>query len=169
MYHSPFFDFLFEQNQRTAWRALVGSGVPDLHMRDIEILLRAVALHELGDAYRPSMTSFLNRYSKQAKAYGEAELDELRSLLDWFFKAARDLTNAVFRTRSGFSVLLFESVFNGAVHSRSGPLDTRAIDPASVLALRDDQAYRDHTEVKTNDTVNVNGRLARGRALVHLV
>ena len=166
MYHSDFFDFLFQQNTRPEWRRLLATDTPDLHMRDIEVLLRALAMHDQGDTYRPSMTAFLNRYCKQAKSFTKEQINQLAALMDRFFGAASELDNADFRTRSGFSLLLFESVFAGAVAQMKETDPGETINPISIQALRDDEDYRSFTERKTNDTVNVKGRLGRGRALV---
>jgi len=39
LYHSDFYDMLYRINLDTRWRRLVGSPEPDLHMKDVEILL----------------------------------------------------------------------------------------------------------------------------------
>lgn len=168
MYHSPFVDLLFELNMRPEWRRMLDSGVADLHMRDIELLLRAAAMHYDGDAYRPSMSAFLNKFSKNRKAAGQRAADEGRALFDRFFTSTDLLDHDTFRTRSGFSVLAFESVFYAALRKDAGRLGALKIDPASVQRLREDPVYRSHAEAKTGDTVNVKGRLARGMALVEL-
>ena len=40
LYHSEFYDMLNEVNRTTAWRKLTGQSAPDLHMKDLEIILR---------------------------------------------------------------------------------------------------------------------------------
>lgn len=166
IYHSDLFDLLFEQNMREEWRALVNSETPDIHMRDVEILLRAIAMYYDGDSYRPSMTSFLNKFCKRAKETGRPSAEEVEELFDQFFDAASLLSGELFRTKSGFSVMAFESVFRAALKQRISP--GQKIDPQSVAALRADPEYREWTEVRTNDTSNVLGRLQRGEQLVRV-
>jgi len=58
MYHSSFYDMLYRENSRPAWRHLLGNQEPDLHMKDIEILLRGFAMLVDGHIYAPSMVRF---------------------------------------------------------------------------------------------------------------
>lgn len=44
MYHSKFYEMLYHANMNQVWRGFIGSTEPDLHMKDIEILLRAFAM-----------------------------------------------------------------------------------------------------------------------------
>jgi Protein of unknown function DUF262 len=112
LYHSAFYDMLFRLNMDTRWRQLVGQAEPDLHMRDIEVLLRGVAMWQQGDSYAPSMVRFLNRYSKRAQNFTEAQVSEVEGMLEWFLSIVRDVPRAAFLTPQGrFSLPLFESVF----------------------------------------------------------
>lgn len=169
MYHSAFYDLLFEQNSRTEWRRLLGSENPDIHMRDVEILLRALAMYAKGDDYRPSMAGFLNRFSKDMKSAGEPDVQRMRDVLETFFSISRNLDPTLFRTRSGFSVLTFESVFGAAVNLAISMLAHKEISAESVSRLRADPEYKEFTEAKTGNARNVKGRLARARAIVELV
>jgi hypothetical protein len=117
-----------------------------------------------GDDYRPSMTSFLNKFCKKMREGNGPELSSVQEILDRFFAASTGLNESLFRTRSGFSVLAFETVFRAA--SLSGLDAGLKIDAASVSRLREDDQYRGFTEAKTNDTANVKGRLARGLAII---
>ncbi len=115
LYHSRFYDMLFRTNMDTRWRALVGPREPDLHMRDIEVLLRAVAMWRFGNSYAPSMVKFLNRFSKEAQAYDQDEIEAVHQTLEWFMDATSSLPRSVFLSRqSKFMVTLFEAVFASA-------------------------------------------------------
>ncbi len=67
MYHSPFYDILYRENSNATWRRLLGNAEPDLHMKDVEILLRGFAMLIDGHNYTPSMVKFLNQFSKKCK------------------------------------------------------------------------------------------------------
>lgn len=67
MYHSKFYDMLNEINAEQEWRTLLQSSESDLHMKDIEILLRGFAMLMNGDEYSPSMVKFLNQFSKKCE------------------------------------------------------------------------------------------------------
>ena len=53
MYHSPFYDMLYRVNTTPQWRRLLRTPEPDLHMKDIEILMRGFAMLIDGPNYTP--------------------------------------------------------------------------------------------------------------------
>lgn len=63
LFHSDFYKMLYKLNQNEHWRKITPTVVPDLHMKDIEILLRSFAILKERDNYKPSMTKFLNKFS----------------------------------------------------------------------------------------------------------
>ena len=69
MYHSPFYTMLYDMNTEGTWRSLLGSTEPDLHLKDIEVLLRGFAMLVDEPTYAPSMLRFLNRFSKKCKTH----------------------------------------------------------------------------------------------------
>lgn len=44
LYHSPFYDMLYRININQLWRTQTPKNIPDLNMKDIEILLRGFAM-----------------------------------------------------------------------------------------------------------------------------
>jgi hypothetical protein len=136
-------------------------------MTDIQILLRALAMYENGQKYKPSMASFLNLYSKEMKAADRNAVANVKASLERFFAASAALDPSLLRTRSrGFSVLAFESLFQAALKKGAGP--DKPIRPESVQRLRDDSQYLNFTQAKTGDTVNVKGRLGRAMQIIEL-
>ena len=63
LYHSKFYDLLYQLNARPEWQRLLGVTESDLHMKDVEVLLRGFALLIDGARYSPSMVKFLNTFS----------------------------------------------------------------------------------------------------------
>ena len=63
MYHSPFYEMLYKANVLPAWRRILGNQELDLHMKDVEILLRGFAMLVDGQNYAPSMVRFLIKCS----------------------------------------------------------------------------------------------------------
>jgi uncharacterized protein with ParB-like and HNH nuclease domain len=57
MYHSAFYEMLYRLNVKSGWRKILGTQEPDLHMKDVEILLRGFAMLIDGDNYAPSLLS----------------------------------------------------------------------------------------------------------------
>lgn len=161
LYHSPFYDLLFRFNLDPRWRSLLGTSEPDLHMRDIEVLLRAVAMWRKGAEYSPSMVKFLNNFSKEAQQYGNPEIDQVEHKLEWFLNAAGPILGAgAFLTRNGrFSVPLFEAIFAASAHygDRHPTWDLPKDYVANVAA---DKQYLESSAEGNTHTANVKMRLA---------
>ena len=66
MYHSKFYDMLYRVNLDKRWRRILQSKSPDIHMKDIEIILRGIAMLINSDKYAPSMVRFLNQFSRES-------------------------------------------------------------------------------------------------------
>ncbi len=171
MYDSNFYEMLYETNTQEEWRNLVGARVPDIHMKDVEILLRGFAMLINGEDYRPSMVKFLNLFSRDAKSFDSNYLKRLQTLLDSFLKSCKALPSDSFHSaQSRFSPMIFESVFVAACEDayRKQSEVHGSIDLASLKALKDDAEFRNATLSKTSDAANVKTRLTRARKLIKL-
>lgn len=69
MYHSSFYEMLYKANSLPAWRSILANQGPDLHMKDVEILLRGFAMLIDVENYAPSMVKFLNQFSRKCRAH----------------------------------------------------------------------------------------------------
>lgn len=170
LYHSEFYSLLFRWNHLNSnWRKLVGRPEPDLHMKDIEALLRSSSMFVDGEAYRPSMASFLNKFSKKAAKFTSEQVSSLERELVWFFDhACSELPADAFQTREGrFSVTLLESVFGAAIGRRTSDGDG-ILEATKIVDLRDSSEFRGFTEARSGDTANVKGRLALARNRITL-
>lgn len=166
LYHSDFYDALFKLNLDARWRALLGQQQPDLHMRDIEVLLRGIAMWRIGDDYAPSMVKFLNRYSKAAKNFGAEETRHIVDLVGRFLAASADIPRGLLLTRQQrFSLPLFESVFAAAARQLERNQSWR-LDPESVRALSTSEEFQRFSQEQTTNTSNVKGRLGVARDLL---
>ena len=170
-FDSAFYDMLYRTNTKKEWRQLVGRQVPDIHMKDIEILLRGFAMLINEEFYRPSMVKFLNTFSQQARSFDQASLDQLDVLLESFLKTCEHLPSDAFHSIQGrFSPMIFESVFvaacEGAFH-RNKTVKGK-INHESLQNLKDDQDFRAATQSQTTSLSNVKRRLERARELLVL-
>jgi hypothetical protein len=170
LYHSPFYDMLHRINLVPGWRRLLKMPDPELHMKDVEILLRGFAMLVAGTDYRPSMSKFLNRFSRRSQG-NAAELNTyLEALFGSFVEACRDLReDAFFSSRTNrFSIALYEAVFTVVSEK---PLAARAIvdarlDPQVISTLDADPVFVEASEKASADKVNVERRLERARAIL---
>jgi hypothetical protein len=55
-------DFLSDLNEHPAWRRILGKPLPDIHLKDVELILRYMALYHWSDRYEKPMKDFLNRF-----------------------------------------------------------------------------------------------------------
>ena len=170
-YDSKFYEMLYQTNTRNEWRDLVGTTAPDLHMKDVEILLRGFAMLVKGTSYRPSMVKFLNSFSQEAKSFKDKDIQQFERLLQSFLTSCRDLDKDAFHSTLGrFSPMIFESVFVAACaepYANEGKIQGR-IDPASLMALKNDSDFKSATQSKTADPANVKVRLSRATELLKL-
>jgi hypothetical protein len=165
MYHSDFYEMLYRSNSASAWRRLLGNGDPDLHMKDVEVMLRGIALLIDGEQYAPSMVKFLNQFSRKARGHTPEQNAYLGKLLASFLDACADLPdNAFLNKKSGrFNVALFEAAF---VASCKAPVDARGMLTQKVQAnrlteLESDAEFLGAMAEGTTQTKNVKIRLAR--------
>jgi hypothetical protein len=162
---------LFRLNLREKWRNLLGIPEPDLHIKDVEFLLRAFAVLVDDHSYAPSMNKFLNGFSKKAKAFNEDFVVFLEGLFDSFLAATSDLDDRAFKTAGNrFSITVFESVFYGATKSAlDGKRLVRGkVDPRSVQALRDDADFNVAANRGTTSTSNVQARLRLAKSTIRV-
>lgn len=112
LYHSKFYNNLYKINLYPNWRTLLNKSEPDIHMKDVEILLRGFALLLDSSEYRPSMTRFLNQFSKKSRSFKEESLPFFQKLFETFCNNMVALNSSIFVSKSGkFSITIFESIF----------------------------------------------------------
>lgn len=168
LYHSPFFDMLHRINGLPGWRRLLKDEEPDVHMKDIEILLRGFAM--LAGDYKPSMTRFLNRFSRRSQGNAPELNDYFEALFKSFVDCCKSVAPDGFysaRTKR-FSIALYEAVFAAACE---GPLAERALVTTEIPndALRrldQDPEFVEASEKASADKSNVDKRLERARVIL---
>ena len=171
MYHSEFYTMLYRINAESEkWRELVGAEAPDLHMKDIEILLRGFAMLVDGPNYSPSMVKFLNNFSNSCKANGSTKNEYFARLFESFLDACAGLPPDAFKNKKNnrFNIALYEAVFAGSckkAFAEQRPVRGR-LDEARVHALDKDKEFSEAARVATTNTVNVKTRLRRAEAIL---
>ncbi len=169
MYHSAFYEQLYRLNARPAWRRLLPVQEPDLHMKDVEILLRGFAILIDNENYAPSMVKFLNQFSRKCKQQTAAQNIYLELLFDSFLQACGGLPADVFIRNSRFNVALYESVFAaacGQAFSEKRTAVQNVLQADKVKALEQDPQFIGAMLEGTTQTKNVKLRLNRGREIV---
>lgn len=171
MYYSPFYEVLIsELNLNEDWRRFLGKKIPDLHMNEIEVLIRAFALLEMSADYKSPLRNFLNEYSKLAMGYNEEKINELSEIYNSFWKSCSELGSDAFRNeKNKFVRVLFESVFVAVCEKiRSGETNGRKIVPQSLTELKQDKTFVEFSQGNTAGTVSVKNRLERAHEIIRL-
>lgn len=169
MYDSEFYNILYKTNTRQDWRKFVGSPTPDIHMKDVEMLLRGLAMLANGESYSPSLAKFLNKFSDDARSFDENKLNQIRQLLDSFLDKNKGLPEDAFQSTAGrFSPTIFESVFVAACAESyaAGRSVARAVNEKLLKKLKDDQKFKKAAHIRTTSTANVRTRLDQARAIL---
>ena len=168
MYHSAFYEVLYKVNLDPRWRHLLGSPTADVHMKDIEILLRAFGLLLSGDDYRPSMVRFLNQFSRKMRSNTDELNSYLGRLVDSFLGACAALPNHAFSRNGRFNVAIFEATFVAV--SSAALVEQRMINgqvtEQQLKALEDDAQFVNALTQGTTKTENVKRRLGIAKAIL---
>lgn len=171
LYHSDFYNMLYRMNTRKEWRRLTGISEPDLHVKDLEFLLRGFAMLIDGDHYNPSMVKFLNAFSLKAKTFGAEKIQYLERLLISFLESCSELDNDAFQSSiNRFSITIFESIFAAACRTAYAQktLVKSRITAESVSNLKSDGKFLGASEKTTASKANVSIRLQRAREIITL-
>ena len=170
MYHSDFYKMLYELNTNETWRKLLGAPEPDLHLKDVEILLRGFAMLVDGTSYAPSMLRFLNRFSKKCRTHDGVQNEYLKNLFGSFLGACRELSGDAFLNRHDrrFNIMLYEAVFTAACEQAflERRLVTGTLAADRVSALRTDDAFLSAAAFNTTSKQNVSTRISKSREIV---
>ena len=170
MYHSSFYEMLYRANSKPQWRRILAYQEPDLHMKDVEVLLRGFAMLIDGENYAPSMVKFLNQFSRKCRGQTPEKTKYLANLFDSFLAACADLPEDAFLNKKNrrFNVALYEAAFASIC---AGAFNEQRLLRGSVSAeplaqLEEDQEFLAATIEGTTQTKNVKMRLGRANAIL---
>lgn len=170
LYHSDFLNMLRRVNLNPTWRTLIGLAEPDLHDKDVEILLRSFALVADGDAYTEPMSGFLNGFARRSLRLTPEKISYAEKLFESFFEAASGLTAANFAVaKSGrFNIAVFEAVFR-ACCTAAFQAQTQDVLPATaekLNTLKEDPDFRSATQQGVGRKAYVDLRYNRSLAIL---
>jgi len=169
LYHSDFYDMLYRINLDTRWRRLIGIPEPDIHMKDVEMLLRGFAMLVGGDNYKPSMVKFLNKFSNDAKSFTEQDVKYLESLFGSFLNSCQNLNERAFTGKTNrINISIYEAVFTAVCEAayEDKSLNIAPITEEQLNLLKNDEDVKNATISKTASKMNVETRLRRARELL---
>jgi uncharacterized protein with ParB-like and HNH nuclease domain len=172
LYHSKFYDMLYRVNELPKWRAILSMQDPDLHSKDIEILLRSFAFLINGEYYRPPLTKFLNNFSMNCKKNPQEKNEYLEQLFVSFLDSLEDLNDNPFKNKYSkkFVIHLFEAVFVVCCETafKDKKLLTTKIPNEKIILLSQDSLFATYSQGGTTQISNVKNRIVRAREVLNI-
>lgn len=139
LYAGPFIDYLETLNQLPSWRGLYGKKSP--RVRDQELILRIVALHDSSHLYSRPLKTFLNDFVARNRYLDGFDADEFERNFD---TAATLILEGVgrnaIRPRNQVNAALTEALFYGLIqrlYSEKSVPDAQAVRRAITRIMRD--------------------------------
>ena len=170
LYHSEFYDMLERINTETIWRKFIRNPEPDLHMKDIEVLLRMFAMLVDSDRYAPSLVRFLNRFSKESQNNTLEQNEYFENLFKSFLCAAKHLSDDTFINKGNnrFNIALMEAVFYAACKDSFADREfiSTPLSEERIKELEVDEDFVAAASMTATSTRNVNIRLQRGISIL---
>jgi hypothetical protein len=157
VYHGRLNELLNSLNEDPNWRKIIGKESADARMRDIEMILRFVALYFFAEDYKKPMKDFLSASMKKKRNLPEPEASALGTKFrDTCAKIVATLGDHPFHITSGMSPAVFDAVFTTiAKHSGDLPSDLRD----RCDALVNSKEFESKASYRTTDADAVADRL----------
>lgn len=108
--HGKFNELLHQLNQWTPWRNIYGTPKPDKRKRDIELILRVIALSENLENYAKPMKEFLNTFMTKHRNPSDDALTRFRSHFESAVNLAAAFGDRPFRRGAGLNAAVFDAV-----------------------------------------------------------
>lgn len=158
IYHGAFNDLLRRLNTLPAWRQIVGRQNPDKRMRDQELILRFLALHENLSKYQKPLGDFLSSFMARQRSASPATLDRYAELFEATAGRIRQSLGArPFHLYAGLNAATFDAVFV-AMSRVETPLPENISDRFRELVRNPE--FTNLISYATTDTDSVKQRIA---------
>lgn len=158
IYHGPLNELLGQLNREGSWRRIFGKAVEDKRQRDVELILRFLALSQASETYEKPMKDFLSKFMLRNRAPGDERIEQLRqSFFQTAETVAAKLGDRPFNIRAGLNAAVFDAVFV-AIGRNLGRVPEDL--PERYQGLLRDEQFRAATTSGTTDIEIVRKRLA---------
>lgn len=150
-------DFMLELNNHPAWRKLLKKPGSDTRMKDVEMILRFIALLKGVTSYKSSMKDFLNTFMMLNK---NLEKKEQTELADLFKRITNEVNhkvgNTAFILTNGINIAVFDSIMVGLALVG---IENVSNLKAKISKLKNDIKYRAYVTKSTTNVDAVQGRI----------
>lgn len=149
-------DLLDKLNQNTNWRELIGRTEPDPRFRDLEMILRVLALTENWRNYSKPMKSFITQHMAVLDKLSSEDICEIE---ERFSNACKLIRNALetrpFHLRQRLNLAVMDVIMACSIELIDS-LDTDI--GIAFEQLREDDAFIDSVSYNTSDVSSVQQR-----------
>ena len=119
IYEGELNELLVTLNTEAQWRQIIGTTVPDKRMRDVELILRFLALLHNVNFYDKPMKKFLNNFMDSHRQPSSQELKKFASIFNDTVAAVLDcIGQKPFHVHRGLNTAVFDSVFTAFGRNR---------------------------------------------------
>jgi hypothetical protein len=159
IFYGPFDDLLHQFNKSGSWRSLFGA--EHSRYKDVETILRFLALYESFEFYKAPMPSFLDRYMEENRNINADKALVLQKLFEVTTTRLLDACGAsIFKTGGTLLLSKFDAVTVGFAKAiASGAIFKNTEINSKVNLLLADEAYIGSTVEFVNDTGNLIKRV----------
>ena len=155
-----FADFLGELNVTPEWRKILGKESPDSRKKDIELLLRFLAMRDIA-GYEKPMKDFLSKFMRKNRNPSESSLATSKQVFrKTWAQVLESLGDKPFHGRSGVNVAVLDSVMVAFSDNLNNiPSDIQA----RYDKLIKDEGFIIKTRQGTTDVSVVNDRFSQAK------
>jgi hypothetical protein len=156
VFRGPILEKLEYLNSNANWRKIYGKPDPDPKQRDIELILRLLALYRKTDIYTPPMKDFLSREMAESRSF---ESERANAFVAAFEKACELVVGTIgkpFRPRGLLNAATMEAVMVSMMEQG----DNGGFTSDNYKKLLDDQDFLEMIISNTSNIENVKSRKA---------
>lgn len=159
LYHGQFASLLSKLNLNEHWRALYGK--KSARLKDLELILRFLALHYYAPSYRRPMKDFLNRYMASNRALEKQSEAAIKRVFEETVEATHQhIGPRAFRLKNTVNAAVVDAVMTGvAARLALGPLMKPESLKTAYQSLLANNDFLNATGRATADEENVKTRL----------
>jgi len=167
VFQGAFANLLEELNENEHWRSILGRPKIDKRLRDVELVLRVVALQYSWDTYEKPMKTYLNKFmalvNKKPKEELSGFLEQVRIDFEWAVRIIDENLGAKpFHIRGPVNYAVLDSIYGAVANLENEPSDLAE----QFAALIKDEAFLSAVSISTSDEKVVSARFQKAIDLI---
>ncbi len=152
--HGPFNELIKNLNTDPNWRSIFGRTAPDTRMRDVELIVRFLALLEGSEQYSKPMKTFLNDFMTKHQT-DHSDQPYRSDFEETMERVVASLGPRPFHIRRGLNAAVFDSVMIAFARAKTTPTDIKS----RWVTLLENPSFENATRSATTDEDTVKRRI----------